>query len=84
MEKYKIKAERMDSLRRVLDIRRIPNARINKLCCVKAWMKGLTKRPPSSGHIERMDDIRIAKRVWEGGREVYWKTSSGLTAKKVD
>ena len=61
----------MDNLRRLLGIRsmdRVPNGRIRELCGVT---KGVDERIDEGvlqwfGHVERMENGRIAKRVYVG------------------
>ena len=66
----RIRAVQMDNLRGLLGIRRIDkfqNERIRQLCGVT---KGVDEKIEdvlrSSGHVERMENNRIAKRVYEG------------------
>ena len=62
----------MDNLRGLLGIRRmdkVPNARIRKLCRVT---KGVDEKTDEGflrwfGHLERMENDRISKRVYVGG-----------------
>ena len=69
-ERSRIRAVQMDNLRDLLGIRRmdkVPNARIRK-CEV---MKGMDKKIDEvvlqwSGHVERIENDRIAKRVYVG------------------
>ena len=70
-KRSRIRAVQMDNLRGLLGIRRIdrvPNAQIRELCGVK---KGLDEKIDEGvlrwfGHIERMENDRIAKRVCVG------------------
>ena len=76
-ERSKIWALHMENLRGLLGIMRmdkVPNARIRKLCGV---MKGADEKIDEGvlqrfGHVERMENDRIAKRAWEcaGSRSV--------------
>ena len=68
-ERSRIRVVQMNSLRGLLGIRRmdkVPNARIRQLCGV---MKGVDEKIEEgvlkwSGHVERMENYRIAKRVY--------------------
>ena len=70
-EKSRIRAMQMDNLRSLLGIRRMdkcPNARIKKLYGVT---KGVNEKIDEGvlrwfGHVERMENNRIAKRVYVG------------------
>ena len=75
----------MDSLRGLVGIRRmdrVPNAQRRKLCGVK---KGVDERMDEGflrrfGHVERMENDRIAKRVYVG--EYAGSRSVGRTRKR--
>ena len=68
-ERFRIRAVQMDNLRGLLGIRRmdrVPNARIRELCGVT---KGVDERIDEGvllwfDHMERMENNRIAKRVY--------------------
>ena len=68
-ERFRIRIVQMDNLRGLLGIRRmdrIPNTRIRELCGVT---KGVDKRIDEIvlrwfGHMERMENDRIARRVY--------------------
>ena len=70
-EKCRIRPVQMDNLRGLLGVRRMDKvliARIRELCGVK---KGLDERIDEGelqwfGHVERMENDRIAKRVYVG------------------
>ena len=70
-ERSKIRVAQMENLRILLYIRRmdrVPNARIRELCSVT---KGVDKRIDEGifrwfGHVEKMENDRIAKRVYVG------------------
>ena len=70
-EGSRIRAVQMDNLRGLLGIRRmdkVPNARIRQLCGVT---KGVDEKIDEGvlrwfGHVERMENDRIAKRVYVG------------------
>ena len=71
-ERSRIRAVQMDNLRGLLGIRRmdkVPNVRIRQLCGVT---KGVDKKIDEGvvlrwfGHIERIENDRIAKRVYVG------------------
>jgi hypothetical protein len=72
----KMQAVQMDNLRGVLGVRRIDkmrNERIRELCGVE---KGVLERISESilrwfGHMERMDESRLVKRVYKGVCEGY-------------
>ena len=71
MEKSRIRAVQMDNLRGLLGIRRMDkvlNAWKRKLCRVT---KGVDKKTDEAvlqlfGHVERMENDRIAKRIYIG------------------
>ena len=63
-----IRSVKMDNLRDIRKMDRVPNAQIRELCGV---MKGVDERIEESvlqwfGHVERMENDRIAKRVYVG------------------
>ena len=66
-----IRSVQMDNIRGLLGIRRmdkVPNARISQLCGVT---KGVDEKIDEGvlrllGHVERMENDRIAKRVYVG------------------
>ena len=68
-EKSKIRTVQMDNVRSFLGIRimdKVPNTRIKELCGVT---KGLDEKVDEGvlrwfGHVERMENDRIAKRVY--------------------
>ena len=68
-EKYRIRSVQMDNLRRLLNIRRmdkVPNVWIIEFCGVT---KGVDERIDEGvlrcfGHVERMENDRISKRVF--------------------
>ena len=70
-ESSRIRAVQMENLRGLLGIRRmdrVPNARIRELCGVT---KGMDRRIDEGilrwfGHVEKMENDRIAKRVYAG------------------
>ena len=67
-KRSRIRDVQMDNLRGLLGIRRmdrVPNARIRELCGV---MKGVNEKIDEGvlrwfGHVERMENVRIAKAV---------------------
>ena len=70
-KRSRVRAVQMDNLRGLLSIRRmdrVPNARIKELCGVT---KGVDERidevvPRWFVHVEKMERVRIAKRVYVG------------------
>ena len=78
-EESRIRAVQMDNLRGLLGIRRmnkVPNAQIRDLCGVT---RGVEERIDEGVlrwfcHVKRMENDRIAKRVYVG---VCWKSLSG-------
>ena len=72
-ERSRIRAVQMDKIRCLLGIRRmdrVPNARIRELC---GMAKGVDERIEGEDlhwfiHVERMENDRIAKRLYAGSR----------------